>query len=106
MKCKIAIIILLAIIMTGCSHDNPASLDDNPKSGIASEEVIVISLDTTDLGDESLWIVCSVGAQLLQSKYDQYREAGLSEVDFQRMPDNQLTENIIQLYLDMKPYVQ
>jgi len=103
----IPILLVLAILSAGCSNgENPASVGDEQKAEITADEVVVIAQGTDDLGDESLWIVCSIGAELLESKYERYRAAGLGEADFARMPDNQLTRDVKRLYLDMKPLIQ
>ncbi len=103
----ISMLLVLAVLSAGCSSgENPASVCSDHKAEITANEVVVIAQGTDDLGDESFWIVCSVGAQLLESKYERYRAAGLGEADFARMPDNQLTGDITRLYLDMKPLIQ
>ena len=95
-------IALLMVVAAGCSGQNPASVRDESRVEIMPKEVVGIAQETGDLGDESLWIVCSVGAQLLQSKYERYTAAGLGAADFARMPDNQLTRNLERLYLDVR----
>ena len=95
-------IALLMVVAAGCSGQNPASVRDESRAEIMPEEVVVIAQETGDLGDESLWIVCSIEAQLLQNKYERYRGARLGEADFSRMPDNQLTRNLERLYLDVR----
>ena len=102
----LSLLLLIAILAAGCSGEDPASVVFDRKSEITADEVIAIAQDTDNLCDESLWIVCSLGAQLLESKYRRYRAAGLGEADFARMPDNRLTENIERLYADMTPLLR
>ncbi len=102
----ISMLLVLAVLSAGCGGERPMAAGDNQRAEITADEVITIAQGTDDLGDESLWIVCSIGAQLLESKYKRYRDAGLGEADFARMPDNQLTRDVNRLYLDMKPLIQ
>ena len=102
----ILMMILVVVLSAGCSGEHPTTVDDNQRAKVTSDEVVMIAQGTDDLGDESLWIVSSIGAQVLESKYERYKAAGLSETDFARMPDNRLTRDINRLYLDMKPLLQ
>jgi len=102
----IALTALLIILASGCSGEDPMSTGMHVKKDISSCEVIAVAKRTDDLRDESLWIVCSIGAQLLESKFERYRAAGLEETDFGRMPDNDLTRGIERLYTDMKPLLE
>ena len=102
----ISMIMILAVLSAGCSGERPTAANDNQRAEITAEEVVSIVQGTDDLGDESFWIVCAIGAQVLESKYQRYRAAGLVEANFARMPDNQLTGDITRLYLDMKPLIQ
>ena len=103
---KILLMLAVAILLAGCGGEDPVSVDDARDTEITSDEILAITETTDDLSDESFWIVCSIGAQLLESKYERFTEAGLDESYFDRMPDNQLTSDIERLYLDMKPLLQ
>lgn len=102
----IALTALLIILVAGCSNEDPVSTGIAVEEDISSRDVIAVAKRTDDLRNESLWIVCSVGAQLLESKYERYRAAGLGETDFARMPDNDLTRGIERLYADIKPLIE
>lgn len=103
---KILIMLTVAVLSAGCSGENLTSVGDSRNTEIRGDEILAIAEITDDLSDESFWIACSIGAQLLESKYERFTEAGLDESDFDRMPDNQLTSDIERLYLDMKPLLQ
>ena len=101
---KIIFTAIAILIVAGCSGESPiATEEDVSLDRISSGEVLSIADESHDLGEESLWIVCSISAELLESKLDQYKDAGLTEADFGRMPDNELTANLRLLYSDMKP---
>ena len=101
---KIIFVAMVILIVAGCSGESPvATEEDVSLDRISSGEVLSIADESNDLGEESLWIVCSIGARLLESKLDKYRDAGFSEADFGRMPANELTANLRRLYSDMKP---
>lgn len=101
---KTVFITMLCLIVGSCSDVSLLSTEEDVLvDRISSREVLSIADETHDLGDESLWIVCSIGARLLESKLDSYRAAGLTEADFRRLPDNELTANLKRLYFDMKP---
>jgi len=103
---QILIMLAVAVLLACCGGELPVSVDDACDTGITSDEILAITGTTNDLSDESYWIVCSIGAQILECKYERFTEAGLDETNFDRMPDNQLTSDLERLYLDMKPLVQ
>ena len=101
---KIIFAAMVILIAAGCSGESPvATEEDVSLDRITSGEVLSIADGSHDLGEESLWIVSSIGARLLESKLGDYKYAGLTEADFGRMPDNELTSNLRRLYSDMKP---
>ncbi len=103
----LAFIVLLIAILSGCSLENPEGVvEDSRVAEVKLDQIIAIAKQASSLSEESVWLVSAIGAQLLKIKYDRYAELGLDESDFDRMPDNALTENIRRLYRDMKPMLQ
>lgn len=95
-------IALITAFLSGCSFENPVEVTDNLRAQIEPQQVIAIAKQSESPSDEPLWIVSSIGAQLLKNKYERYNEIGLDESDFDRMPDNELTKNVKRLYEDIK----
>ena len=103
---QILLFLAVTVLLSGCGEEGPVSVSDGQDREITGDEILAIAGLTDDLSDESYWIACSIGAQLLESKYERFTEAGLDESVLERLPDNQLTNDIKRLYLDMKPLVQ
>jgi len=99
--------VVVLIILGGCGGESSLSPEDTgPARAITAEDVILVMGEGGVPIEDTQWIVCNIGAQLLESKLERYESAGLNETDFSRMPENELTENIRLLYLDMKPLVE
>jgi len=101
------LLVIIMVIIAGCGSESPLSTEDTkPDREITPADVLLVIDEGGVPLEDTHWIVCNIGAQLLESKLKQYESSGLDETDFSRMPENELTENIRQLYLDMKPLVE
>ena len=101
------LLVFITVIIGGCGSECPLSTGNNTVDRKIMPEDVLLVVDEGGVVDEDThWIVCNIGAQLLESKYERYRQSGMNEADFGRMPENELTENIWQLYLDLKQTVE
>ena len=99
---RLIIVTIALLILGGCSGESTIAPDKEVAlDTISGLEVLSITDGSSDLGDESLWIVCSTGARLLENKMGRYRSAGLTWTDLGRMPNNELTADLRRLFRDI-----
>lgn len=96
-------LIIITVTLAGCGSEGMLSVDEKVTGSIETEDVLRIAGQSGQGGTDDAPIVSNIGAQILKGKYDRYSRAGMTESDFGRMPDNELTSNLKRLYLDMKP---
>ncbi len=103
---KVWLILAVAAIIGGCSGEGIIKTEEKETVPLAPEVVFRIIENNESEETDASWIIKDIGAQLLEAKYKSFVEAGMSEVDFGRMPENELTENIRRLYIYMEPFVE
>lgn len=102
MKRAIILFITGCIAAAGCGREGVYSVEGSVKETVIAEHILRTAGESNP-GDslKTDEIVCYIGAQILESAYRRYRDAGHSEASFERMPDNSFTHNLNRLYEDL-----
>jgi hypothetical protein len=102
MKRACILLIITCIMTAGCGREGVYSVEERNDETVSAEEILCL-VEESAPGDPSKTdeIVCHIGAQILESTYRRYHDAGYTEAVFDRMPENSFTLNLSRLYDDL-----
>ncbi len=110
-QCYLVVVIILSFLQ-GCSFDRIVS-NDKYCQHLTKNDIINVTKEFIDISEDNEphildpdLVTINIAAQILKLTYNQYKKYGLTETDFNRMPDNSFKENLEKLYNDLKPLME
>jgi len=96
----ILMILIMLVNLFGCSNEK-VLFNDNSLDKICREDIIKIADEDKSPVLDPDGIIVNVAAQILESAYYRYKNYGMTEADFERLPDGNFKDNLKALYYDM-----
>jgi len=93
--------VFLLFVLQSCSNDGVLFNRNNAKRVCEQEIIEVAVADESGISDPE-GVTTHIAAQILSSVFKHYKELGMTEDDFTRLPPCDFTDNLKLLYSDLK----